>query len=140
MTKPVGGVYLLDTNIVSALARNRRDVKHRLRTTAAASICLSVLTEAEVLYGLRKVGASRNRQIAATTVLKTFSVLPWDSAAAESYAALRSDLERGGRTLARLDLLIAAHAVSINATLVSDDRVFQQVPGLALENWLEPSV
>lgn len=133
-----GGIHLLDTNIVSALARDNRHAKHRLRTTSASSVCISVLTEAEVLFGLQKVGASRNREIAATTVLKTFPILPWDSPAATRYAALRSELEREGRLLARVDLLIAAHALSINATLVSDDRALQRVPGLVLENWLLP--
>jgi tRNA(fMet)-specific endonuclease VapC len=66
-------------------------------------------------------------------------VLPWDGTVAVRYGALRADLERQGRTLGAIDLLIAAHALTVQAVLVSNDRAFRQVEGLVLEDWTHPS-
>jgi tRNA(fMet)-specific endonuclease VapC len=67
--------------------------------------------------------------------LRRVEVLPWDSTAADRYGFVRADIEKRGQTLAPLDLLIAAHALSIGAVLVTNDRVFHQVPHLDIEDW-----
>jgi tRNA(fMet)-specific endonuclease VapC len=69
-------------------------------------------------------------------LLSELEVLPWRSEEARTFASLRAELESLGRVLAPLDLLIAAHAITVDAVLISDDRVFEQVPHLRVENWL----
>jgi tRNA(fMet)-specific endonuclease VapC len=68
-------------------------------------------------------------------LLRRVDVLPWNSAAAERYGVLRADLERRGRSLAPLDLLIAAHALNAEAVLATNDRTFGQVADLDVEDW-----
>jgi tRNA(fMet)-specific endonuclease VapC len=63
--------------------------------------------------------------------------LPWDSVAAEHYGMVRADLEKWGRVIAPIDLLIASHALSIDATLVTNDQAFRHVTGLRVEDWTE---
>ena len=69
--------------------------------------------------------------------LRRVDVLPWDSAVAERYGNVRADMERQGKTLAPLDSLIAAHALSVGAVLVTNDRAFAQVAGLHVEDWTD---
>ncbi|SEG62618.1 tRNA(fMet)-specific endonuclease VapC [Bryocella elongata] len=101
-----------------------------------AVIAISTITEAEVRYGLaRKPGATQLHKLV-NEFLANLQVLPWDSAAAAAYAALREDLSRRGRTLSALDMLIAAHALSAGAVLVSADGAFSHaMPPLRTENW-----
>jgi tRNA(fMet)-specific endonuclease VapC len=96
-------------------------------------VCVSVVTGAEVLYGL----ARRPRASAACgrSIPAAIEILPWDSACAVTYGALRAQLEERGKPLAPLDLLIASHALAIRCPLVSRDVTFTQVPGLKVVQW-----
>ncbi|MDF1485701.1 type II toxin-antitoxin system VapC family toxin [Ramlibacter sp. H39-3-26] len=127
--------YLLDTNTVSLLIRQHPAVLRRVVATPMANLAISAVTEAELLFGLAKRPQAQHLHAAVHEFLRRVDAIPWDSATAARYGALRASLERQGRMLAALDLLIAAHALALGAVLVSNDQAFAQVPGLALEDW-----
>jgi tRNA(fMet)-specific endonuclease VapC len=129
--------YMLDTNVVSQLIRKHPAVVSRVTAAPMAALCISAVTEGELLFGLAKRPAARQLHAAVTEFLKRVDVLPWDSSAAESYGALRASMETQGKPLAALDMLIGAHAASIGAVLVTNDKAFQQVNNLRVEDWTE---
>lgn len=131
--------YLLDTNIASYIVRGPGPaLAARLVAVPMAQLCVSSVTQGELLYGL----ARRPGAIALQTVVREFlwrvDVLAWDSAAATRYGVLRATLEAGGTPLGNLDTLIAAHALSLGAILVTNDQAFTRVPDLVVENWVSP--
>lgn len=130
------GRYLLDTNTISYAAswRSPRALQ-RITERQAGEVLISCISCAEIWYGLnRKPGAIKlERAIAA--LLAEAEILPWTIDTASSYAELRTQMEQSGKSLAPLDLLIAAHALEASATLVSSDRAFRFVPGLDVEDW-----
>jgi tRNA(fMet)-specific endonuclease VapC len=99
------------------------------------SLCISAVTEGELLFGIAKRPDARALHDLVGEFLRRVDVEPWDRAAAARYGALRAELSRQGKALAALDLMIAAHALSLDATLVSNDQALNQVDGLRLENW-----
>ena len=124
---------MLDTNAVAALLKARSPALEDY--ARSRPVCVSVVTEAEVLYGLaRRPTASALRRVA-EAFLAAIEILPWDSACAVTYGALRAQLEERGKPLAPLDLLIASHALAIRCPLVSRDVTFTQVPGLKVVQW-----
>jgi tRNA(fMet)-specific endonuclease VapC len=131
-------VYLLDTNIVSHVIRGDEPrMRERLQELAIGTAVISVVTEAELLYGLARRGHPSGLTQRVQAFLLRVDVLSWDSVAARSYATLRTQCEAGGTVLAALDMMIAAHALSVGATLVTRDRAFSRVPdGLRVESWL----
>lgn len=131
--------YLLDTNMVSQLVRRHPDVVRSVNAVPMSSLCISALTEGELRFGLVRRPEAVNLHRLIGEFLRRVEVLPWDGTVAVRYGALRADLERQGRTLGTIDLLIAAHALTVQAVLVSNDRAFRQVEGLALEDWTHPS-
>lgn len=129
-------LYLLDTNIASHVIRgSHAAVLQRLQGHPVSSVAISSITEAELRYGLaRKPGASA-LAAAVGTFLRHVQTLPWDSEAAAAYGPLRARLEAAGTPLGNLDTLIAAHALAIGATLVTNDQAFARVPALVVEDW-----
>ena len=127
--------YLLDTNMVSHLFRSHPMVKQRVLNAPMASLCISAITEGELRFGLAKRPEAKRLQLAVREFLQRVTILSWDSAAAERYGIVRADMERTGKTLAPLDLLIAVHALSTNATLVTNDHSFTQIDILNVEDW-----
>lgn len=132
--------YMLDTNMVSHLLRQNAMAVQRARSVPISALCISAITEGELLFGLAKRPEARRLHGAVKEFLRCVLVLPWDERAAESYAQSRAALESLGKTLAPLDLLIAAHAVSIGAVLVSNDRTFRLMNSLSVEDWTEPAL
>ena len=130
--------YLLDTNIVSFLLRKHAAVARRVVSTPLSDLRISVITEAELRYGVAKRPEATRLNRAISEFLVRIDTVAWNSAASSRYGVLRSDTERQGKTLAPLDLLIAAHALSLDAVLVSNDPVFVNVTGLMLEDWTRP--
>jgi len=128
--------YLLDTNIVSYLLKTQIPaVLSRYNAAGADSITISSISEAEVFYGVaNRPGATRLR-IAAEAFFAAATVLSWDSSAARVYGLLRAGQERKGRPLSVEDLMIAAHALSLGLTLVTNDQAFSFVDGLKTEDW-----
>ena len=127
--------FMLDTNIASALMKGQENAVARLKSTSPEQVCLSVVTEAELLYGTARRPEAKTLRAAIDEFLAAIDVLPWTSATARRYAALRTALERRGKPLGALDLMIAAHAVEREAVLVTNDRAFGAVPELRVEDW-----
>ena len=126
---------MLDTNAASQAIRSHPQVIGRLVATPLSDLCVSSVTRGELLFGVAKRPEAQALQRAVEEFLLRVDSLPWDGAAADLYGAVRARLERRGRPLGALDMIIAAHAASVGATLVSHDAAFGQVEGLDLEDW-----
>jgi tRNA(fMet)-specific endonuclease VapC len=129
---------MLDTNTVSYLIKAHPVVARRVVAVPMASLCVSAITEGELLFGLAKRPDAKRLNLAVRELLRRVDVLPWDSAIAERYGAVRADMARQGKILAPLDMLIATHALSVDAVLVTNDRAFGQVDSLHVEDWTVP--
>ena len=126
-------LYMLDTNIVSHLIRGHTSVARRV--IAASSLCISAITKGELMFGLAKRPNAKQLHRAVYEFLRRVDVLPWDSSIAEHYGAVRASMELQGLVLSPLDFLIGIHALSVDATLVTNDQAFGHISGLRLENW-----
>lgn len=125
---------MLDTNAASSLIRGRTGpALQRLMMEYGA--CISVITEAEMRFGVKRRPDAIRLAKAVEIFLQDTPVLAWTSATAHTYAELRMRLEAGGIGLSAMDLLIATHALAGGCTLVSADRAFAQVPGLRVLDW-----
>ncbi len=127
--------YMLDTNTVSHLLREHPAVARRVVAVPMASLCISAITEGELLFGLAKRPTAKKLHIAVHEFLRRVDVLPWNSATAECYGAVRADMAKRGKVLAPLDLLIATHALSVDAVLVTNDQAISQMANLHIEDW-----
>jgi tRNA(fMet)-specific endonuclease VapC len=128
---------MLDTNIFSDLVRNPQgNAAKRISRVGEHSICTSIIVAAELRYGCAKNGSERLLK-AIEDLLAEIEVLPWDIPADTEYGEIRARLEAAGRPMGANDLLIAAHASSIDATIVTANTdEFKRVRGLKVENWL----
>jgi tRNA(fMet)-specific endonuclease VapC len=131
---------MLDTNSVSyALKGNPPAVREHLRRVPMAQVCISSITEAELLFGLALKPQATKLAELVNQFLLGVSVLPWDSAAAKAYADLCFASWKKGRPLAAMDMLVAAHACGSGLTLVTSDRSFLSLrPRLRLADWSKP--
>lgn len=129
-------IYMLDTNICIYVINSRSEkVLARFRQERLGDIVISSVTAAELAFGVAKSGSTRNRQ-ALEMFLSALEILPFDESAIWHYGDLRTDLERRGQPIGTLDTMIAAHALTTNTILVTNNtREFERVPGLRLENW-----
>ena len=127
--------YMLDTNTVSYLIKAHPAVARRVMAVPMASLCVSAITGGELLFGLAKRPDAKRLHIAVRELLRRVDVLPWSSAIAERYGVVRAEMERCGKILAPLDLLIATHALDLGTVLVTNDQAFNQVNGLHVEDW-----
>ena len=129
--------YMLDTNVVSHIMQGRdAALLARLVQVPVGRVVISSMTLAELEYGLHRKGHPERLKNAMTQVLLRMDVLPWDEAVAKCYGGFCSALEAQGINLSDLDMMIATHAVAVDATLVSRDKAFTKVPGrLKLEVW-----
>ena len=134
-------MYLLDTDVLSNLLKRSPsiDLIVKLAAVPAERQFTSSITLGELIYGARRRGSLAHdylRRIE-TRLLPDLPVLPFDSAAAWRYGAVRTELERRGLPLGDADLRIAAIALARNLTVVTGNvRHFQRIPGLPVENWL----
>jgi tRNA(fMet)-specific endonuclease VapC len=129
--------YLLDTNIVSNLVRNPQGkVAQHIRKVGEAQVCISIMVAAELRYGAAKKGSPRlSAQLGA--VLGALEVLPFEAPADAAYGLLRTRLEQAVRPIGANDLLIAAQALSLAYTVITDnEKEFAHVEDLRRENWL----
>ncbi len=127
--------YMLDTNIVSHLIRGNDNVIRRVVSVSMASLCISAITEGELLCGLAKRPQAKQLHAAVHELLKRVDVLDWNRNVTKCYGALRADMEKNGTILAPLDLLIAAHALAVDSVLITNDQAFKRVPNLRIEDW-----
>ena len=129
---------MLDTNVVSALVRRPDgDLARRVGALPPGSLAISVVVAGELRYGIQRRGSGRlTRQVEA--ILSAMDVLALAEPVDRHYGEIRTALERVGRPIGQNDLLIAAHARALDATLVTGNvREFRRVPGLAVEDWDE---
>jgi tRNA(fMet)-specific endonuclease VapC len=130
--------YLLDTNILSDLVRQPQGaVAARIATAEEETVCTSTVVAAELRFGTAKSGS---KQLARRVdlILSALEILPLEAPADRHYGDLRHHLARQGTLIGPNDLLIAAHALSENLTVVTANAgEFSSVPGLKVENWLE---
>jgi tRNA(fMet)-specific endonuclease VapC len=129
--------YLLDTNVVSDLVRNPQGkVAQHIRKVGEAQVCTSIIVAAELRYGAAKKHSPRlSAQLEA--VLGALEVLPFETPADAAYGGLRAQLEQAGRPIGANDLLIAAQAIALDCTIVTDnEKEFARVENLPRENWL----
>lgn len=129
--------YPLDTNMLSDLIRHPQGtVANRIASVGETTVCTGNIVAAELRYGAEK---STSRKIAdrVDLVLNALSVLPLESPTDRSYARIRHQLTERGAPIGPNDLLIAAHALALNLTLVTaNEGEFSRVSGLRVENWL----
>lgn len=131
-------LYLLDTNITGYIVRGRSQSARRIlkETLEQTRVVISAVTEAEILFGLELKPEAVRLRGSVERLFQAVEVLSWDSAAARAYARLRTRLKATGKALSETDLMIASHALSIDANLVSHDHAFQHVtPYLTVEDW-----
>jgi len=129
--------FLLDTNILIAMSKQRPGLVERLEDIPADAILLSSVVVAEIEYGIAKSARRRHNRQVFDALLSGFRVVPFDAAAARLYGPIRAHLEKRGRLIGPYDLMIAAHAQSLDAVVVTDNtKEFDRVTGLRTENWL----
>ena len=131
-------MILLDTNTCIYIINNRPpEVLERFRNYKAGEVGISIIAASELAYGVSKSGSIKNRK-ALDMFLAPLQVLPLDVQCLWFYADLRASLEKKGLTIGPMDTLIAAQALSIDGTLVTNNlKEFSRVPKLKLENWFE---
>ena len=129
--------YLLDTNILSDAIKNPQGlVANRISTIDKNALLTSIIVAAEMRYGVNKKQSSVLTE-RVELLLQTINIAPLDIDADRYYGKIRLNLEQQGRIIGANDLMIAAHALSLDAVLVTDNtREFERIEGLKLENWL----
>lgn len=128
-------LVMLDTNTVSYLMKKHPSIARRLAALPPASVCISSITEAELRFGLAKRPDATHLHNIVNQFLRLVEIRSFDSQAAHRHGLLRAQLERRGMPLGALDLLIAAHAISVRAILVTTDRALRSVPGIKIQDW-----
>ena len=129
----MNALLMLDTNAVSAIAKGQASVL--TETLNDRPFCISVITEAELRFGLVRRAVNADLRRIVENFLVSADIRPWTSASAQRYGLLRAELEALRKPLAPKDLLIATHALVEDCTLISADRAFTQVPGLRVLDW-----
>ncbi|MFZ2948812.1 MAG: type II toxin-antitoxin system VapC family toxin [Desulfuromonadaceae bacterium] len=129
--------YMLDTNICSYILKNHPvAVKQKFEEVGAGNICISSIVLAELCYGAARhpKGIVIRREI--DDFASRLVIIPWDEIAADHYGAIRASLEKAGTPVGAMDMLIAAHARSCGAALVTNNlREFERIKGLMVLNW-----
>ncbi|ACV57650.1 type II toxin-antitoxin system tRNA(fMet)-specific endonuclease VapC [Alicyclobacillus acidocaldarius] len=131
--------YLLDTNMCIYLINRRNPALiERFRQYRTGDIGVSVITVAELMYGIAKSRHPERNRAALSVFLLPLEIAPFDERAAFHYGRIRAQLESEGQPIGAMDTLIAAHALSLDVTVVTRNvREFQRVRGLRVENWFE---
>ena len=130
--------FILDTNICIHLIKHRpQQLINRFERTPVGDIGISSITLAELEYGAAKSSRPERNRVALREFLSPLEVAAFTESAAAAYGRIRALLEKRGQVIGSMDLLIAAHAVSLGLQLITDNVAeFKRVPGLRVENWL----
>lgn len=130
--------YMLDTNICIYIIKQKpENVIAHFRQLPISSLAISSITLSELEYGVMKSSKPDQNQFALAQFVAPLEILPYGDDAAQLYGSLRAFLEKKGTPIGSLDMLIAAHALSINCTLVTNnEKEFSRVPDLHIENWI----
>lgn len=131
--------YMLDTDIASYILKKQHPkVETRMQALLPSAVCLSVVTHAELIYGLKQLPPNHRLHYAIREFLKLVRILPWDVEASSWYADIRHQLTTTGKLIGELDMMISAHAISKDAVLVTNNlRHYRRIKApLMLENWV----
>src|SRR6266566_9839978 len=131
---------MLDTDIASYIIRRRSpEIETKLSAIEPSMVCISVITRAELLYGLKRLPPDHRLHLGVRQFLKIVRALPWDAEAADFYAEIRRQLVTTGQPIGELDMMIAAHSLAVAAILVTNNtRHYERIPApLILQNWSE---
>ena len=131
-------LHMLDTDTASYLIKGKSPaIEARLAALVPSTVCVSVMTRAELQYGLKRVSADHRLHLAVRQFLKIVRIVPWDTDAADWYAEIRHHLVSTGQPIGEMDMMIAAHALSAGAVLVTNNsRHYARIEApLILENW-----
>ncbi|MFQ5638898.1 MAG: type II toxin-antitoxin system VapC family toxin [bacterium] len=130
--------FMLDTNIcIYIIKKKPENVLNRFQKTSVADIGISSITMSELAYGVEKSLKKEQNKIALLLFISPLEITPYADPAAQHYGEIRSALEKIGQPIGALDMLIAAHARSLNVTLVTNNtKEFERVPDLKVENWV----
>lgn len=131
-------LHMLDTDTASYLIKGKSPaIEARLAALVPSTVCVSVMTRAELQYGLKRLSADHRLHLAVRQFLKIVRILPWDTDAADWYAEIRHQLVSTGQPIGEMDMMIAAHALSAGAVLVTNNsRHYARIEApLILENW-----
>jgi len=126
---------MLDTKTVSNIIKGHPGALDRLSKVPMPNVCISVITEGELRFGLAKRPAATRLHHIVHEFLRRVEIMPWDSVTATAYGALRARLEGAGKIVGSMDLLIAAHALSLDCTLATSDGGFDKIDNLMIEDW-----
>ena len=131
-------LYLLDTDMCIAIIKKKpAQVLQKLTQQDISHVAISSITLSELEYGVEKSLYREQGKMALVEFLAPLTILPYDDGAAPFYGRIRAFLEKQGRMIGPLDMLIGAQALSIKATLVTNNkREFERIPGLKVENWV----
>jgi tRNA(fMet)-specific endonuclease VapC len=132
-------LHMLDTDTASYLIKGRSpSIGAKLAAVPPSMICVSVMTRAELQYGLKRLPAVHRLHIGVRQFLRIVRVLSWDAEAADFYADIRHQLVTTGQAIGEMDMMIAAHSLAARAVLVTNHvRHYERIPGLVLANWSE---
>ncbi len=132
--------YMLDTDTCSyIMKRSHAEVIRRLQAVPVTDVCMSVVTKAELLYGVEMSPRRDQDDAALAAFLPYVEALDFPDAATVHYAEIRADLKKRSAMIGANDLFIAAHARALSLRLVTNNTAeFERVRGLALENWTLP--
>lgn len=130
--------YLIDTNICIYIMNQRvPSVTARFHALSTDSVGISEITVSELAYGVEKSQRKAENTTRLSEFLMPFTILPYQAPVSKAYAEIRTDLERRGQVIGPLDMLLAAHAIAEDLTLVTNNtKEFQRINGLKLENWV----
>jgi len=132
-------LHMLDTDTASTFVKGKSAaIEARLAALVPSTVCISVMTRAELQFGLKRLPADHRLHLAVRQFLKIVRILPWDADAADWYAEIRHQLVSTGQPISEMDMMIAAHALSAGAVLVSNNgRHYARIEApLMLENWV----
>jgi tRNA(fMet)-specific endonuclease VapC len=131
--------YMLDTNICIYIIKQKpRTVIERFLQTEISQIGISSITLSELLFGASKSSKPEQNKIALAQFVAPLEILPYDDQSAQYYGDLRAYLEKQGKPIGSLDMLIAAHALSIACTLITNnEKEFIRIPNLNTDNWVK---
>lgn len=134
-------LHMLDTGIVSYIIKRRSPaIQARLSGIPPSHVCISAVTRAELLYGLKRLPPTHRLHLVVKHFLRQVQTLSWDAEAADYYADICHQLVSSGQPVGELDMMIAAHSLSAGATLVTNNtRHYNRIKApLTLVNWAEP--
>lgn len=127
-------MYMLDTNAISAIMRSNATFMGRLRAKKKEEICISSIAWAEIRYGINKKGSQKLLK-SSEHLAKMIRILPFTQQTADIYAHLRAEMEKQGKNLSPMDMLIASSALANDCILITNDQAFSHIEVLQIEDW-----